>query len=360
MMLAYLGAEVIRIEPPWGAIDRLSRRGLFGGIPYTFHHLNLNKKDVTINTKDPDGLALLKELITTSDVVVQNMSVGAMDRMGLGYDVLREIKPDIIYAALSGFGQTGPYKNRKSYAMIAEAMSGHTRLTGDGVDPEGPPIQMAMAYGDIGPGTMAALGIVSALRHRDKTGEGQMLDLAQFDIMTAFNPAVTLYQLGQVKPWEQRRDNPGGGIGGMFKTKDGGYVTIGAYSPKSVDALRKLFDDEDLDREKLEAYVNSTNRDEVVDRILEARVPVAPIYHLDDTVADPHLKARGMFQEIEHPTAGKYKALTFPFKMSKTQPEIKNPAPALGQDNKHVICDILGKSEEYLEELKKKGVVAWT
>lgn len=360
MMLAYLGAEVIRVEPPWGAIDRLSRSGVFGGIPYTFHHLNLNKKDVTLNTKDPEGLALLKELISSADVLVQNMSVGAMERMGLGYDVLQEIKPDIIYAALSGFGQTGPYKDRKSYAMIAEAMSSHSRLTGDGVDPEGPPIEMAMAYGDIGPGTMAAFGIVAALRHRDRTGEGQMLDLAQLDIMTAFNPGVTLYQLGQVKPWEMRRDNPGGGIGGMFKTKDGGYLRIGAYSPKSVDALRNLFDDEELDKDKLEKWASETDRDEAVDFVLKAKVPVAPIYHLDDTVADPHLEARGMFQEIEHPTAGKYKAITFPFKMSKTQPEIKSPAPVLGQDNKHVICDILGKSEEYYEELKKKGIVAWT
>ncbi len=360
MMLAYLGAEVIRVEPPWGGIDRLSQTGVYGGSPYTFHHLNLNKKDVTINTKNPEGLALLKELISSADVVVQNMSVGAMERMGLGYDVLQEIKPDIIYAALSGFGQTGPYKDRKSYAMIAEAMSSHTRLTGDGVDPDGPPIEMAMAYGDIGPGTMAAFGIMAALRHRDRTGEGQMLDLAQLDIMTAFNPGVTLWQLGQVKPWEMRRDNPGGGIGGLFKSKDGGYVRVGVYSPKSVDDIKKLFNDDEFDKEKLEKFIAEHDRDEAVDYLLQARVPVAPIYHTNDTCADPHLAARDMFVEIEHPKAGKYKAINFPFKMSKTQPEIKSPAPVLGQDNKHVICDILGKSEEYYEELKKKGIISWT
>jgi CoA:oxalate CoA-transferase len=360
MMLAYLGAEVIRVEPPWGGIDRLSQTGVYGGSPYTFHHLNLNKKDVTLNTKDPEGLELLKELISSADVVVQNMSVGAMERMGLGYDVLQEIKPDIIYAALSGFGQTGPYKDRKSYAMIAEAMSSHTRLTGDGVDPDGPPIEMAMAYGDIGPGTMAAFGIMAALRHRDRTGEGQMLDLAQLDIMTAFNPGVTLWQLGQVKPWEMRRDNPGGGIGGLFKSKDGGYVRVGVYSPKSVDDIKKLFNDDEFDKEKLEKFIAEHDRDEAVDHLLQARVPVAPIYHTNDTCADPHLAARDMFVEIEHPKAGKYKAINFPFKMSKTQPEIKSPAPVLGQDNKHVICDILGKSEEYYEELKKKGIISWT
>ena len=138
------------------------------------------------------------------------------------------------------------------------------------------------------------------------------------------------------------------------------YVRIGAYSPKAVDAIKTLFEDDEFDKAKLEAYVNATDRDEAVAHLLKAKIPVAPIYHLNDTVADPHLNARGMFQEIEHPTAGKYKAITFPFKMSKTQPEIRSPAPILGQDNKHVICDILGKSEEYFEELKKKGVIAWT
>lgn len=360
MMLGYMGAEVIRVEPPWGAIDRLSRSGVYGGVPYTFHHLNLNKKDVTINTKEPEGLELLKELIKESDVLVQNMSVGAMERMGLSYDVLKEINPKIIYAALSGFGQTGPYKERKSYAMIAEAMSGHTRLTGDRADPEGPPLEMAQAYGDIGPGTMAAFGIVSALRYRDFTGEGQMLDLSQFEIMTAFNTAITLWQLGQTTPAEMRKENPGGGIGGLFQTKDDEWVRIGAYSPKAVDTVRDIFDDPDFDTEKLEKWVSEHTQKEVVDKFVEARLPVAPVYHTKDTVADPHLHARGLFQEIEHPKAGKYEAINFPFKMSKTQPELKRHAPLLGQDNEYVICDLLGKSKEYLDELKKKGVVAWT
>jgi crotonobetainyl-CoA:carnitine CoA-transferase CaiB-like acyl-CoA transferase len=360
MMLAYLGAEVIRVEPPWGAIDRLSQSGVYGGVPYTFHHLNLNKKDITINTKEEEGLELLKEIIKISDVVVQNMSVGAMERMGLGYDVLKETNPKIIYAALSGFGQTGPYKDRKSYAMIAEAMSSHSRLTGDDVDPDGPPIEMAMAYGDIGPGTMAAFGIVSALRHRDRTGEGQMLDLAQLDIMTAFNPGVTLWNLGNVTPAEMRKQTPGGGIGGLFKAKDGEWVRIGAYSPSAVDTMRSLFDDPEFNKEKLEKYVTEHTSKEVVDLLVQARLPVAPIYHTKDTANDPHLHSRNMYVEIEHPRVGKYNAINFPVKMSMTQPEIKRHAPLLGQDNKYVICELLGKSDEYYEDLKKKGIVAWT
>ena len=359
MMLAYLGAEVIRVEPPWGGIDRLSRSMLFGGSPYTFHHLNLNKKNIAINTKTPEGFEVLKELIASGDVLVQNMSVGAMDRMGLSWPELQKINPRLIYAALSGFGQTGPYKDRKSYAMIAEAMSGHTRLTGDGVDPEGPPIEMAMAYGDLGPGSLAAMGIVAALRHRDRTGEGQMIDVAQLDCMTAFNPAATLWSLGHVKPWEVRKQSQGGGIGGLLKTRDGGYLRMSAFNPKSIDALRTLFDDPEIDKEKFEKWVSEHDRDEAVEFLLKARLPVAPIYHMDENATDPQLEERGMFVEVEHPKHGKYRAVNFPFKMSKTQPEIKSTAPVLGADNRHVICDLLGHSEEFYLELRKKGVVSY-
>ena len=124
MMLADMGAEVIRIEPPWGAIDRIAEGALFGGASYTFHHLNLNKKDLTLDLKNPRGLEILKEFVKKSDVVAQNFSPGTMERLGLGYEVLKELNPGIIYAALSGFGQYGPYKNRRSYAMTAEAMKG--------------------------------------------------------------------------------------------------------------------------------------------------------------------------------------------------------------------------------------------
>lgn len=195
MMMADMGAEVIRVEPPWGAIDRLAEGALFGGASYTFHHLNLNKKDLTLNLKDPEGLAIFKELVKKSDVVVQNFSPGTMEDLGLGYDVLKELNPSVIYAALSGFGQYGPYREWRSYAMIAEAMSGHTMLTGENHDPKGPPIEMAQAYGDLGPGTMAVMSILMALRYRDKTGKGQMIDVAQLDCMVAYNTAITGYML---------------------------------------------------------------------------------------------------------------------------------------------------------------------
>lgn len=170
MLLAEQGAEVIRIEPPWGGVDRIADGALFGGVSYTFHHHNLNKKGLTLNLKTAEGVEIFKSLVQRGDVVVQNFRPGTMERLGLGYEVLRELNPGIIYAALSGFGQYGPYVHRGSFANIAEAMSGHTRLTGDEADPSGPPLEMAQAYGDLGPALFAAMSVVSAIRHRDRTG----------------------------------------------------------------------------------------------------------------------------------------------------------------------------------------------
>ena len=238
MMMADMGAEVIRVEPPWGAIDRMAEGALFGGASYTFHHLNINKKDLTLNLKDPDGKAVFFDLLKKSDVIVQNFSPGTMEKLGLGYDVLKETKPDIIYAALSGFGQYGPYTKRRSFAPIAEAMSGHTKMTGENADPEGPPVDMAQAYGDLGPGTMATMAILAALRHRDRYGVGQMIDVAQLDCMIAYNTSITGYLLSGMKPRELREKYPRGrGAGGTFQTKDGGWVRLAAFGPRAMDRI---------------------------------------------------------------------------------------------------------------------------
>jgi CoA:oxalate CoA-transferase len=359
MMLADMGAEVIRIEPPWGAIDRAAEGALFGGSSYTFHHLNLSKKDLTLNLKEPEGLKVFKELLKVSDVVVQNFSPGTMERLGLGYDVLKEVNPKIIYAALSGFGQTGPYSSRGSYAPIAEAMSGHTRLTGDRQDPEGPPIGMAQAYGDLGPGTMAAMSILAAIRYRDRTGIGQMIDVAQLDCMVAYNTGVTGYLLSGMKPWEIRKKYPmGRGRGGIIQAGDGGWIHIAGFNPRAIDRMKKYMDVEEVTREVIEEKIKSMGRDEAVEFFVEADIPVAPIYHVDEVVEDPHVKARDMFVKLEHPKAGEITAINFPVKFSESQPEVVSASPIIGQDSKEVLMEVLGYSEERVTELVKAGVTS--
>jgi len=359
MMLADLGAEVIRIEAPWGAVDRIADAALFGGVSYTFHHLNLNKKDLTLNLKTAEGLGVLKELVKRSDVVVQNFTPGTMERLGLGYDVLRELNPRIIYAALSGFGQTGPYSRRGSYAPIVEAMSGHTRQTGDGVDPEGPPIEMAQAYGDLGPALFAAMSIIAAIRHRDRTGVGQMIDVAQLDCMVALNTGVTGYTLSGLRPWQLREKYPlGRGFGGLMKTKDGGWIRVASFSPRAIDSLKRHLGVEEVDEERVERRVAGMTRDEAVEFFVEAGVPVAPVYHVDEVVQDPQVLARGMLVEVEHPKAGRVKVPNFPVKLSETPGMIRTAAPLLGQNNREILVDLLGFTEEQVAELEKKGVIA--
>ncbi len=359
MMLADMGAEVIRVEPPWGAIDRLAEGALFGGASYTFHHLNLNKKDITLNLKDPEGVGIFKELVKKADVVVQNFSPGAMERLGLGYEVLRELNPGIIYAALSGFGQDGPYSERKSYAMIAEAMSGHTKMTGERADPEGPPLEMAQAYGDLGPGTMAAMAILGAIRYKDRTGVGQMIDVAQYDCMVAYNTAITGYTLSGLLPLELRKKYPmGRGVGGLYEAKDGGWIRIAAFGPRFLDRLNQYYGLEMVEKEFIGERVKEMTRDEAVEHFVGLGLPCAPVYHVDETVEDPHLAARGMFVEVEHPLAGTVKVPNFPIKFSETPGEIRTAAPVLGADSKELLMGLLGMSEERFGELVRAGVTS--
>jgi crotonobetainyl-CoA:carnitine CoA-transferase CaiB-like acyl-CoA transferase len=359
MMLADMGAEVIRVEPPWGAIDRLAEGALFGGASYTFHHLNLNQKDITLDLKNPEGIEIFKELVKKADVVAQNFSPGAMERLGLGYEVLKELNPGIIYAALSGFGQDGPYTKRRSYAMIAEAMSGHTRLTGERADPEGPPIEMAQAYGDLGPGTMAAMAILGAIRYRDRTGIGQMIDVAQYDCMVAYNTAITGYTLSGLLPLELRKKYPfGRGVGGLYQAKDGGWIRLAAFGPRFIDRLNRHYEEEMVEKEFIEEKVKEMTRDEAVELYVGLGLPCAPIFHVDETVADPHLAARGMFVEVEHPLAGTVKVPNFPIKFSETPGEIKTAAPVLGAHSKELLMGFLGISEERFTELVRAGVTS--
>ncbi len=244
--------------------------------------------------------------------------------------------------------------------MFAEAMSGHTRMTGDGVDPQGPPIEMAMALGDMLPGSMAAMAILAPLRYRDKTGLGQMIDVAQLDCMVAVNPGVTGYFLSGMPMWEMRKKYPTGGVGGIFKAKDGGWVRVGAFSPSALENLKKFHNMEEPTKEDCERNIASKNRDEAVAELVAADLPSSPIYQLDETVKDPHLAARGMFIEVDHPLAGKYKTVNNPIKFSLTPTERKTPAPTLGQHNKEILSMVLGLSDAQIDELINNGVVAPT
>jgi len=356
MLLAEMGAEVIRVEPPWGAIDRIAEGARFGGDGYTFHHLNINKKALTLNLKTEKGLHIFKKLVKKTDVLVQNFKPGTMERLGLGYEELCSLNPQIIYAALSGFGQYGPYRDRGSYAPIVESMSGHTRLTGDGVDPEGPPILIAQSYGDLGPGSLAAMGILAAIRHKDRTGEGQMIDVSQLDCMVSLNTGITGYMLFGLKPWEINQKYPGlGGIRELLETSDG-WMMLRVGTPRAMDTLKEIFEVEEITKEIIAEKVKEMTMAEALELFHKNKIPVGPVYDLGEVIEDPHLKARNMFVEVEHPVEGKMKLVNFPVKFSKTPGIVKSTAPLLGQNNEEILSE-LGYSEDQIIELYKQGVI---
>jgi len=358
MTLAHMGAEVIRIEPPWGGTDRLADGATFGGSSYSFHHFNLNKRGLTLDLKTQKGSSIFKELVKFSDVVAQNFRPGTMERLGLGYEVLRTLNPKIIYAALSGFGQTGPYSERPCFAMIAEAMSGHTRLTGDEVNPQGPPIEMAQAYGDLGPALYAALSIVAALRHRDRTGVGQAIDVAQLDCMVSLVPALTGYNLSGLRLWEIRERYPlARGFGGLFRSKDGGWVRVASFSPRLIENLKEYLGIDEVSVKLLDDKVSSLTRDEAVSFFVEAGVPVAPIYSEPEVVEDAHLSDRDMWVELNHPSAGIVKVPNFPVRFSETPGKVSSAAPILGEHSVEVLHGLLGYSVEEIKKLEKEGVI---
>lgn len=362
MMLAELGAEVIKVEPPWGTIGRMGPGELHHGTSTTFYALNLNKKDISMDLKNPEVREMIKELVQQSDVVVQNFAPGTMERLGFGYDTLKEWNPKIIYAALSGFGQTGPYSRYGSYAVIAEAISGHSYATGKQHDPEGPPITMAGALGDLGPAMYAAFSIVAAIRHRDRTGEGQMIDVCQVDTMVAFNccSSVAYDLIGEspIKRRQQRPQDPNR-IWGILPVKDG-WIQIAGERGRAIENLKQELGVDEVNKDMVQQRISGMTRIEAFKWLAEMGFPCAPIYEAYEAMWDPHLEARDMWVEVEHKAAGKYKIPNFPVKFSEAPGEVAGAAPMLGQHTRMVLKEKLGKTDEELDALEKQGaIVQW-
>jgi CoA:oxalate CoA-transferase len=370
LMLAEMGAEVIKVEPPWGALGRIEERGpMYGGAAPSFHHLNLGKKDIVINLKEPKGIKLLKELLAKSDVIISNFAPGTMEKMGLSYEECKKIRPNIIYGVISGFGDTGPYRPYGSYAPIAEAIAGYTRQLGDSIDPNGPPKGLVGFFGDLAPGTLMAMAILGALRFRDKTGKGQKIDLAQFDSMFAYNTQVTTYWLSGKNEEERRKEeeekkktapppDPLSQISGNIQVKDG-YVLIGGMRPKAIEALKAKMGREDITKEEVTTFISNMTKDEAFHYFAEMGMPTAPVYYASEATKDPHLAAREMIIEVNHPILGNIKACNFPLKMSETPGKILSAAPLLGQHQKEIVTGLLGYSVEEFEQLVQEGIVAY-
>lgn len=355
MLLADLGAQVIKVEPTWGEMTRFFPP-LVNGVSPNFVYFNRNKKDITINLKSEKGRQILKELVKKVDVVVENFSPGTMEKLGLGYEELRKVKPDIIYAFLSGYGQYGPYHERPSFDIIGQAISGLMRLTGDDHDPEGPPIATAQAPGDLTPALFAVISILAAVHYKNRTGEGQKIDVAQGDCMVSVIPAFVGYALTGMTPKDMSRKYFTG-VYGTFKTSDG-YVVIGSPMGGILDRLTKAIGAERIEsRAVVDEWTKKRTSKEVVDTLALAGVPVNEVLDLAGAMKDPHLLARDMFVELEHPRAGKAKVPNFPVKLSETPGRLLTPAPELGQHNEEILTTWLGYTKEEVAKLKQEQAI---
>ncbi len=371
MMLADLGARVLKIEAPDGGDDTRGWGPPFlGGESAYFLSINRNKQSVTLNLKHPRGRDILWRLLERADVLVENFRPGAMDRLGLGYAAVHERVPRLVYCSISGFGQTGPYRERAAYDLIVQGMGGIMGITGE---PDGEPMRVGIAVADICAGMFAAYAIVAALRARERTGRGQWIDAAMLDGQVAWMTymAANYFATGQ--------NPPRAGSAHLnlvpyqpFPTRDGFVnVAVGSESlwqrfcqsvgvpiaddPRFATNAARVAHRGELVGLLVPIFRGRTTA-EWVARLLASGVPAGPIYQMSEVMADPQVRHREMVVELEHPRAGRIAVNGVPVKLSATPGAVRTPPPVLGEHTEGVLRD-LGLSADEIAALREERVV---
>ncbi len=374
MMLADFGANVIKIEIPGKGDDTRAYAPFKNGESLYYANVNRNKKGITLNLKSEKGKKLFLDMVKKADVVVENYRPGVMDKLGLGYDALKEVNDRIIYAAVSGFGCYGPYSQRPGYDIIAQATGGLMSITGE---EGGQPLRVGNAMGDVLGGMNLTIGILTALHARTITGKGQRVDVSLVDsVVSSLETGIQRFFASGKQPELMGNRYASAYPYDAFKAKDGRFV-IGCANDKLFTLLcTKVLDREDLlsdDRfdtnvkrcdnyaelkPEIEKWTVNHTVDECVDMILGVGVPAAPINDLERVTTDPHIAvAREMIVPIKHPVIGDMKVNGNPVKLLDTGAEISRPAPTLGQDNEAVFSDLLGFGKEELDRLAEEGII---
>lgn len=349
MLLADMGAEVIKIERPTYGDDTRQFAPFQNGESGYFMFLNRGKKSIEMNLKDEADLEIVRSMIKEADVVVENFRPGVMEKLGLGYDSLKEINEKIIYCSISGFGQYGPLKERPAYDIVAQAMGGIASITGY---PDSPPTRSGASLGDMSAALYAAYGVMTALFHRERTGEGQAVDIAMVDsIFSLLEHNVMRYTTEGVVPERVGNRHPISAPFDVYESKDG-YVVIATANDSLFHRLctlmeqPSLMEDErfitDVKRgqnetalkEIIEEWLQSYTAEEAVELINRVGVPSSTILNIAEISESEHIKIREMLVEIEHPIAGKTRIPGNPVKFSKTPAKIDTHSPLLGEHNR--------------------------
>ncbi|QKG71597.1 CaiB/BaiF CoA transferase family protein [Erythrobacter mangrovi] len=370
-LLGDMGAEVIKIEPP-GAGDPMREWGQ-GAEKVQWEVIARNKRSVTCNLRMPEGQQLARRLIQTADVVVENFKPGTLERWSLAPDELLAAKPPLIIVRMSGYGQDGPYSDRAGFGGIGEAMGGWRYIVGD---PDRPPARMGISIGDTLCATYGTMGVLAALHHREKTGEGQVIDAALYEaVLQVMEGLVPEYDYNGYIRERSGSILPGIAPSNVYSCKDGPFM-IGAnkdgifarlaeamgqpelaQDPRYATHLARGQNQEELDG-LINAWTSTLTMDEVDEAMIAHSIPAGRVYTAKDMLADPHFQARQAIVEVETQTRGAIRMQNAFPKLSKTPSSIRRPAPAVpGQDNLEIYGSLLGMSGDEVARLAAQGVI---
>jgi crotonobetainyl-CoA:carnitine CoA-transferase CaiB-like acyl-CoA transferase len=356
LMLADMGADVIKIEKsPQGDDTRRMIPPKVGEEAASFLMMNRNKRGIVLDLKTAGGAAILRRLLKTADVLVENFAPGVLERLGFGYEELKKDHPALIYCSLSGFGRTGPYKERRGFDLVAQAMSGIMTFTGTG--PDGPPLKCGAPLSDITAGILAAMGILAAYTHRLKTGEGQWVETSLFEaalVQTYWQSAIALAT--NVAPRAMGSAHPLNAPYQAFEADDGWIVVGGANQknwlrvleaigaselaedPRFVDNAGRMAHLKELEAELSGRFRTRSSAYWLA--ALEAKgVPCGPVNDMLQALSDPQTKAREMLVEVEHATLGPVETLGLPIKFSRTPGKVRTGAPLYGEHTREVLAE---------------------
>jgi formyl-CoA transferase len=374
-VLAWLGAEVIKIEPPTGEPGRTALSDKRGEDAWFFLLLNSGKKGVTLNLKSERGRAMFQDLVKIADVLVENMGPGAMERLGLGWEALHALNPRLIAASVKGFGSGGPYADYKSFEWIAQAMAGAMSMTGH---PDGPPTKAIGGLADTGAGLHTAIGILAAIIQRQTTGVGQQVEVAQQEAVVNLLRIHLResYTTGKPAPRQGNR-SAAAAPSNLYRCRPGGpndYVFIHCATVEMWQTLTRIVgrpelgDDtryhdrrdrvqfiDDIDA-MIEAWTEKHTKHEVMEIMAGAGVPCGAVLDSTEILSDPHLRKRRFIVDLEHPRRGPYPMPGNPVRLSDSPTEIER-SPLLGEHNAQVYGTLLGLGAEQIESLRRDGII---
>lgn len=371
MMLGDMGADVVKIEEPEHGDETRSWTPFWNGESTQFVSFNRNKRSISINLKEPEGINIVLKLAKKADVFIESFRAGALDRMGLGYDDIKKLNPDIIYCSISGYGRTGPMAEKPGYDLLIQAYSGLMGLTGE---PDGMPLRVGFSLVDLFTGMMAYGSIMTALYHRQQTGQGQWIEAALLDGQVAtMSYHATAYLATGVEPQRMGSGHPSLVPYQSFPASDGFFIVGVANQglwlrfcraidrPDLLDDPRlKTNDDRVAHRAEcvqvLSEIFQTRTVAEWVEVISNAGVPCGPINRVSEVVNDPQVLARNMMMDIPHPKVPDLRVPYSPLKLGKTPPSVRHAPPLLGQHNEEVLTE-LGYTQEQIAELREQGAI---